>query len=171
MGQLNWRPPRSLNTAHWRAWPGALIGSFLLFVLLRGSCGVLRGRDRIWPPSTESRQTHPTRRSVRGRFSRRQVVAYSDPTGLYLRQISNGETHRWDLPKDFVACPNSWFPDGAHLLVTRCEGADQVPGLWKLSLLTGTHSNSWTTQPPDWFLRTAPVSPICQNYRQAANSG
>ncbi len=138
-GPVEPAPAGVLNTAHRRAWPGALIGPLLLIVLV---AGILWRSSREGPhQATEHRVTsNPPDAPVRfavvspdGKY-----VAYSDPTGLYLRQISNGETHRWDLPKDFVACPNSWFPDGAHLLVTRCEGADQVPGLWKLSLLTGT---------------------------------
>jgi hypothetical protein len=42
------------------------------------------------------------------------------------------------VPKDFTAHPNSWFPDGTHLLVTRFEGASRIPSLWKLSLLGGS---------------------------------
>ncbi|MGA7316310.1 MAG: protein kinase [Silvibacterium sp.] len=67
-----------------------------------------------------------------------KYIAYTDPNGLYLRQIDSGETRTWVVPKDFdELVPNSWFPDGTHLLVTRLEG--QVPlrttSLWKLSLL------------------------------------
>ena len=36
-----------------------------------------------------------------------KYVAYADPTGLYLRQISSGETRPWSLPKGFVAWPLS----------------------------------------------------------------
>jgi DNA-binding winged helix-turn-helix (wHTH) protein/Tol biopolymer transport system component len=64
-----------------------------------------------------------------------KYVAYTDPTGLYLRVIATGETRRWTLPKDFIANPNSWFPDGTHLLVTRFEGSMRTPSLWRLSLL------------------------------------
>src|ERR1700692_947276 len=52
-----------------------------------------------------------------------KYVAYADPTGLYWRQLSSGETRPWGVPQDFIAHPNSWFPDGTHLLVTRFEGA------------------------------------------------
>lgn len=61
-----------------------------------------------------------------------KYLAYSDLTGLYLRVIASGETRRWDLPKDFIAIPASWFPDGTHLLVARFDGS--TPSLWKLSL-------------------------------------
>jgi DNA-binding winged helix-turn-helix (wHTH) protein/Tol biopolymer transport system component len=71
-----------------------------------------------------------------------KYVAYADPTGLYLRQMSTGETRPWGLPKGFVAWPNRWFPDSAHLLVVRIEGQPQEldlwkPSLYKLSLLGG----------------------------------
>lgn len=36
-----------------------------------------------------------------------KYLAYADPTGLYLRQISSGETRRLSLPKDFAAWPRS----------------------------------------------------------------
>jgi len=65
-----------------------------------------------------------------------KFVAYADPTGLYLRVIASGETRRWDVPKDFVALPASWFPDGTHLLVARFDGPS--PSLWKLSLFGAT---------------------------------
>jgi DNA-binding winged helix-turn-helix (wHTH) protein/Tol biopolymer transport system component len=64
-----------------------------------------------------------------------KFAAYADPTGLYLRVIASGEIRRWDLPKSFIAKPNSWFPDGTHLLVMRWEGTPPTPSLWKLSLL------------------------------------
>jgi DNA-binding winged helix-turn-helix (wHTH) protein/Tol biopolymer transport system component len=66
-----------------------------------------------------------------------KYIAYRDPSGLYLRVIATGETRRWDLPKDFIAKPDSWFPDGTNLLVTRWEGTPPMPSLWKLSLLGG----------------------------------
>ena len=65
-----------------------------------------------------------------------KYVAYYDSTGLYLRQISSGEVRRWSVPKDFIALPDSWFPDSTHLLVRRFEGAAHL-SLWKLSLLGG----------------------------------
>jgi DNA-binding winged helix-turn-helix (wHTH) protein len=66
-----------------------------------------------------------------------KYVAYADPTGLYLRQISSGETRPWPLPRDFEAWPNSWFPDSVHLLVMRFEGPEHIRSLWTVSLLGG----------------------------------
>ncbi len=66
-----------------------------------------------------------------------KYLAFHDNFGLYLRQIENGETRAWVLPKDFVAWPDDWFPDGTHLLVTRKEGPSRTLSLWKLSLLGG----------------------------------
>ena len=65
-----------------------------------------------------------------------KYVAYADPTGLYLRQISSGETRRWSLPKGFVAWPYSWFPDSTHLLVRRIatQPQDLSLSLWNTSL-------------------------------------
>lgn len=67
-----------------------------------------------------------------------KYIAFSDATGLYLRQISSGETRPLGVPRDFIAHPNSWFPDGTHLLMTRFEGVGRTPSLWKLSILGGS---------------------------------
>ena len=66
-----------------------------------------------------------------------KYLAFHDNSGLYLRQIANGETRGWGLSKDFVAWPDDWFPDGTHLLVTRREGPSRTLSLWKLSLFGG----------------------------------
>ena len=65
-----------------------------------------------------------------------KYLAYADPTGLYLRQISSGETRPWTLPKGFVAWPYSWFPDSTHLLVRRIatQPQDLSLSLWQTSL-------------------------------------
>ena len=75
----------------------------------------------------------PVENAVLSRDGR--YLAFHDNAGLYLRQIANGETRAWNLPKDFVCWPDDWFPDGAHLLVTRSEGPSRTLSLWKLSLL------------------------------------
>jgi DNA-binding winged helix-turn-helix (wHTH) protein/Tol biopolymer transport system component len=64
-----------------------------------------------------------------------KYLAFFDNSVLYYRQIDNGETHPWVLPKDFVAWPDDWFPDNTHLLVTRVEGPSEKVSLWKISLL------------------------------------
>ena len=66
-------------------------------------------------------------------------IAYSDPNGLYLREIGSGATRPLVAPKDFEASPTSWFPDGTHLLVRRVEGQGptRTPSIWKLSLTGG----------------------------------
>jgi DNA-binding winged helix-turn-helix (wHTH) protein/Tol biopolymer transport system component len=71
-----------------------------------------------------------------------KYLAYVDSTGLYLRELSTGETRPWSLPQGFIALPNSWFPDSTHLLVRRIEGPLQMSdaqksSLYKLSLLGG----------------------------------
>src|SRR5271156_1382483 len=76
-------------------------------------------------PVTEQRVTsNPPEAPVRDAVVSRdgKYVAYADPTGFYLRQISTGETRPWPLPKGFVAWPNCWFPDSTHLLVVHLAG-------------------------------------------------
>jgi Tol biopolymer transport system component/DNA-binding winged helix-turn-helix (wHTH) protein len=64
-------------------------------------------------------------------------LAYSDSTGLYLKLIRSGETHPIRLPKDFLVMPVSWFPDGAHLLLSGTAKPDGEPGLWSISIHGG----------------------------------
>jgi DNA-binding winged helix-turn-helix (wHTH) protein/Tol biopolymer transport system component len=116
------------------------IAAIVLIVLAAGAIWLSR-REAPHLPATEKRVTSnspdaPIQSadvSPDGKY-----VAYTDPTGLYLRHIATGETHLWGVPKDFIAYPNSWFPDGTHLLVTRVEGATMKRSLWKLSLLGGS---------------------------------
>ncbi len=63
-----------------------------------------------------------------------KYLAYTDPAGMYLRVLATGETRQWKLPPGFIANPNSWFPDGTHLLAMRLEKSMKTPSLWKLSL-------------------------------------
>jgi DNA-binding winged helix-turn-helix (wHTH) protein/Tol biopolymer transport system component len=67
-----------------------------------------------------------------------KYLAYSDPTGLYLRQVDGGETVSVPLPKGFDALPESWFPDSVHLVVSRVEGLKMPPSLWEISIMGGT---------------------------------
>jgi DNA-binding winged helix-turn-helix (wHTH) protein/Tol biopolymer transport system component len=100
---------------------------------------------RVAYPVAEQRVTsNPPEVAVRDAVVSRdgKYVAYADPTGLYLRQISTGETRPWLLPKGFVAWPNCWFPDSTHLLVVHLAGQPESldlwkPSLWKISLLGG----------------------------------
>ena len=68
-----------------------------------------------------------------------RYVAYSDPSGMYLRSIDTGETHPYPMPKGFWGFPNSWFPDSTHFLLTARSGPDgEKHALWKVSVLGGT---------------------------------
>ena len=67
-----------------------------------------------------------------GRF-----LVYSDGTGLYQKLISTGETHSVPLPQNFSALVDSWFPDGAHVLVTRAEKSER-PSLWSIPVFGGS---------------------------------
>ncbi|MFL6352367.1 MAG: LpqB family beta-propeller domain-containing protein [Bryobacteraceae bacterium] len=66
-----------------------------------------------------------------------KLLAYTDATGLYLRQVDNGETHPVLLPKGFDALAEGWFPDGVHLLVSCVESTQRPPSLWQISVIAG----------------------------------
>lgn len=68
-----------------------------------------------------------------------KYLAYSDPTGLYLRQVDSGETIAVPLPKGFDAMPESWFPDGVHLVASHFDDLEKKPpSLWEISVVGGT---------------------------------
>jgi DNA-binding winged helix-turn-helix (wHTH) protein/Tol biopolymer transport system component len=66
-----------------------------------------------------------------GRF-----LVYSDSTGLYQKLIGTGETHSVLLPQDFSARMDNWFPDGAHVLVTRVQRLKKA-SLWSIPVFGG----------------------------------
>jgi len=113
----------------------SLVGAGFLIRRVVGKHGVVA--NSVAYPLIEQRVTsNPPEAPVHGAAVSRdgKYVAYADPTGLYLRQLSTGETRPWTLPKGFVMRPESWFPDGTHLLVLRVDGQPEADGLWKPSL-------------------------------------
>jgi Tol biopolymer transport system component/DNA-binding winged helix-turn-helix (wHTH) protein len=66
-----------------------------------------------------------------------KFLAYTDNTGIYLKQIRTGETHPVALPPDFSAQVDDWFPDGSHLLVSRREQPRKA-SLWSISVFGGS---------------------------------
>jgi DNA-binding winged helix-turn-helix (wHTH) protein len=67
-----------------------------------------------------------------------RLLAYTDPRGLFLREIAREDSHQLWLPENFRAHSVSWFPDGDHLLVGGSIGDGQKSSLWNLSILGGT---------------------------------
>jgi Tol biopolymer transport system component len=65
-------------------------------------------------------------------------LAYSDSTGVYLKQIATGETHRLALPQGIGGHPVAWYPDGNHFLLQWFSAADEKPSLWSLSAFGGS---------------------------------
>jgi Tol biopolymer transport system component/DNA-binding winged helix-turn-helix (wHTH) protein len=130
----------------------AVLGAAALLVLLTGVLirwgigrrGVSDGHTAAYPLTERRVTSNPPEAPVIGASVSLdgKYVAYSDPTGLYLRQLSTGETRPLSLPKGFVAWAGSWFPDGTHLLALRVDGQPGADGVWrpsiyKLSLLGG----------------------------------
>ena len=66
-----------------------------------------------------------------------KYLVYSDNTGIYVKLIRTGETHAVQLPADFSARVDDWFPDGAHLLVSREEQPGKA-SLWSISVFGGS---------------------------------
>jgi Tol biopolymer transport system component/DNA-binding winged helix-turn-helix (wHTH) protein len=68
-----------------------------------------------------------------------KYLAYSDPTGFYVRQVDSGETIAVPLPKGFDAMPESWFPDSVHMVASHFDDLEKTPpSLWEISVVGGT---------------------------------
>ena len=67
-----------------------------------------------------------------------KLLAYTDPRGLFLREIAREDSHPLNLPENFKAHSVSWFPDGSHLLVGGVPGEGENSSLWNISILGGT---------------------------------
>jgi Tol biopolymer transport system component/DNA-binding winged helix-turn-helix (wHTH) protein len=66
-----------------------------------------------------------------------RLLAYTDPRGLFLREINREDSHPLGLPPDFRAHSVSWFPDGSHVLVGGATGDSDKSSLWNISILGG----------------------------------
>ena len=64
-------------------------------------------------------------------------LAYSDSTGLYLKLIRSGETHKIAAASGFSGHLEGWLPDGAHVLVSRAERPEGTLALWNVPIVGG----------------------------------
>ena len=151
---LERKPPEAVSskTAPSRRFFLAGLAAAALLVLVAGFVirwvigrkGVSEGHPVAYPLTEKRVTSNPPEAPVIGASVSPdgKFVAYADPTGLYLRQLSTGETRPLTLPKGWVAWAGSWFPDCTHLLVLRVDGQPGADGIWrpslyKLSLLGG----------------------------------
>jgi DNA-binding winged helix-turn-helix (wHTH) protein/Tol biopolymer transport system component len=122
-------------------WHWVLAGSCALALLIYGAVVTGRLANTATPLPIEKQITaNPPEAPITaavvspdGKF-----VAYSDPTGVYIRHIDTGETRPLQSPKGFDAVPTSWFPDGTHLLLSAGETTQRNPSLWRVSILGGS---------------------------------
>jgi Tol biopolymer transport system component/DNA-binding winged helix-turn-helix (wHTH) protein len=126
-----------------RRWTIAAAGALVLVGLGVGLFVGKRGSPPLapTPPIAERRLTanpseYPISNAALSHDGR--YLAFSDPTGFYLRQVETGETHQLVLPQGFKAQPVAWFPDGSHILATSVAGPTERPALWQLSTVGGS---------------------------------
>jgi Tol biopolymer transport system component/DNA-binding winged helix-turn-helix (wHTH) protein len=67
-----------------------------------------------------------------------RLLAYTDPRGLFLREVAREDSHQLWLPQGLNPSVVSWFPDGSHLLVGGTQADGEKPNLWNVSILGGT---------------------------------
>lgn len=66
-----------------------------------------------------------------------RLLAYTDPRGLFLREVAREDSHQLWLPQGLKPSVVSWFPDGNHLLVGGIQSDGEKPNLWNVSILGG----------------------------------
>jgi Tol biopolymer transport system component/DNA-binding winged helix-turn-helix (wHTH) protein len=66
-----------------------------------------------------------------------RLLAYTDPRGLFLREIARGDSHPLSLPAGLKPSTVSWFPDGDHLLVGGVQSDGGKLNVWNVSILGG----------------------------------
>ena len=66
-----------------------------------------------------------------------RLLAYTDPRGLFLREVAREDSHQLWLPQGLKPSVVSWFPDGNHLLVGGVQSDGEKPNLWNVSILGG----------------------------------
>ena len=66
-----------------------------------------------------------------------RLLAYTDPRGLFLREVAREDSHQLWLPQGLKPSVVSWFPDGSHLLVGGTQSDSEKPNLWNVSILGG----------------------------------
>jgi DNA-binding winged helix-turn-helix (wHTH) protein/Tol biopolymer transport system component len=133
------KPPETASGSGRRVWPWVAAASLATLVIVVAFMG-WRGRHSAPPLAIEQRITsNPPEAPITGAVISPDgnYLAYSDPTGVYVRHIASGETRPLQLPAHFDAIPSGWFPDNTHLLLAADEGANEVPCMWKASILGG----------------------------------
>jgi len=66
-----------------------------------------------------------------------KMLAFTDRTGVFLRQVGTGETHPIGTQDSEHTYCVSWFPDGSHVLATRTGSSLEQPSLWSISVFGG----------------------------------
>jgi DNA-binding winged helix-turn-helix (wHTH) protein/Tol biopolymer transport system component len=66
-----------------------------------------------------------------------RLLAYTDPRGLFLREIAREDSHQLWLPPGLKPYSVSWFPDGNNLLVGGLQSDTEKLSVWRVSILGG----------------------------------
>lgn len=124
-----------------RAWWAAGILAAVVLVSAGLLAGWRLGRTSPPAPTAASRQltANPLKAPVKSAALSPdgKLLAYADQTGLYLKQVSTGETHPLGMPDHVNLFPVGWFPDGSHLLAVAATGPTDAPSIWSASILGG----------------------------------
>jgi Tol biopolymer transport system component len=142
-------PPRG------KLWRKAAIAFCILAAVIFVAILAFRAKQPQPTPVTESRLTanpHDLPVTSSSISPDAKYLAFSDRTGLYLRQVEGGETRKLSLPEGFPPVyVESWFPDSVHFVASSWTGGPADPkSLWRLSVMGGTprkiSDNGWAAR-------------------------
>jgi DNA-binding winged helix-turn-helix (wHTH) protein/Tol biopolymer transport system component len=66
-----------------------------------------------------------------------RYLAYTDPRGVFVREIATEESHKLSLPEGLRVQTASWYPDGSHLLAQAMTEDEENWSLWNIPVLGG----------------------------------
>ena len=121
---------------YWRTVPAA--GIVLLFGIAVGwhaghrSVAAVRLVERRLTSNPENDPVISAAISPDGKY-----LAFTDRTGVFLRQVETGETHPIGTPDNWTTYCVSWFPDGSHVLATSTASRTEQASLWSVSVFGG----------------------------------
>lgn len=147
-GQMANAAPVSLPIAESRAqsrgWArrdARLVATALVLLLAGTALGfwlAYRVPARIQPAEQRLTSNAPDMAVISAKLSPDgRYLAYSDRTGLFLREVSTGETHAVNLPAGFPVRQLAWLADGSHLLCSRSFSPGLASEIWNVSVLGG----------------------------------
>lgn len=145
LGDLSYSPTAVLvanSRSRAFGWIAALAMTIGVALTIVASVALLGQRESDARPTLVQRQltANPIEVAVTGAAISPdgKYVAYTDPTGLYLRVIDTGETSAVKMSEPLRFAELTWLPDGTRLIASGWSDLTESVGLYSISIFGGT---------------------------------